>query len=146
MPSMPPSPIKPSYQLYCGVDIAAKTFTAATCKADEEPTKASNFKQSPQDYAQLQKHLLSSGVTPSNILIVMEATGTYWIELATYLDNCGFAVSVINPSRMHKYAKSLLLKSKNDLLDAQTLSRLALAQKPARWVHLLPSIESCPKG
>jgi transposase len=25
------------------------------------------------------------------------------------------------------------LKSKNDLLDAQTLARLALAQKPARW-------------
>ena len=64
----------------------------------------------------------------------MEATGTYWIELATYLDNCGFAVSVINPSRVHNYAKSLLLKPKNDLLDAQTLSRFALAQKPARWV------------
>ncbi len=134
MPSMPPCSLKPTYQLYGGVDIAAKTFTAATCKGDQEPTKASNFKQSPQDYVQLQKQLLSSGVTPDQILVVMEATGTYWIELATFLDQCGFAVSVINPSRMRNYAKSLLLKPKNDLLDAQTLARLALAQKPARWV------------
>jgi hypothetical protein len=85
MPSRPPSPIKPSYQLYCGVDIASKTFTAATCIADEEPTKALNFKQSPQNYAQLQKHLLSSRVTPGSILIVMEATGTYWLELVRRL-------------------------------------------------------------
>ena len=45
MPSIPPSSVKPNYQLYCGVDNAAKTFTAATRKSDEEPTKASNFKQ-----------------------------------------------------------------------------------------------------
>jgi transposase len=76
----------------------------------------------------------------------MEATGTYWIELATYLDKYGFAVSVINPSRMRNYAKSLLLKPKNDLLDAQTLARLALAQKPAAGSRRQPSIESCPKG
>jgi transposase len=86
MPSMPPSSVKPIYQLYCGVDIATKTFTAATCTDNEEPTKARNFRQSPTDYAQLQEHLLSRGVPTNQILIVMEATGTYWIELATYLD------------------------------------------------------------
>jgi transposase len=110
---------KPSYQLYCGIDIAAKTFTASKCLPDEDPSKAINFKQTPEDFNQLRKYLLSSGLTPDQILVVMEATGTYWIELASFLANSGFAVSVINPSTMRDFAKSLLLKPKNDLLDAR---------------------------
>src|SRR5215212_4021221 len=91
---------KPNYYLYCGIDIAAKTFTASTCKPDDDPTKAVNFKQTPEDFSRLQKYLLSSGLVPEQILVVMEATGTYWIELASFLANSGFAVSVINPSTM----------------------------------------------
>jgi transposase len=124
---------KPSYQLYCGIDIAAKTFTASKCLPDEDPSKAINFKQTPEDFNQLRKYLLSSGLTPDQILVVMEATGTYWIELASFLANSGFAVSVISPSTMRDFAKSLLLKPKNDLLDAQTLARLAISHKPVRW-------------
>jgi len=126
---------KPIYKLFCGIDIAAKTFTAATCKLDdeEEPSKATNYKQTSQDFEALQNHLLQNQLPPSQILIVMEATGNYWVELASFLHNSNFVVSVINPSRMHGFAKSLLLRSKNDELDAQTLARLARAHKPACW-------------
>jgi transposase len=133
----PCSNVKPTYKLFCGIDIAAKTFTAAKCKTgegeDEEPSKATNFKQSSQDFEALRSYLLKSHLLPNQILVVMEATGNYWVELAIYLHEANFAVSVINPSRLHGFAKSLLLKSKNDELDAQTLARLALAHKPACW-------------
>jgi hypothetical protein len=62
---------KPSYQLYCGIDIAAKTFTASLCLPDEDPNKAINFKQTPEDFNQLRKYLLSSGIEASQILVVM---------------------------------------------------------------------------
>ena len=124
---------KPTYSLFCGIDIAAKTFTAAFCIPGdhEEPSKAANFKQTPQDFEALKNYLLKSDFPANQILIIMEATGNYWVELAIYLHNANFAVSVINPSRLHGFAKSLLLKAKNDELDAQTLARLALAHKPA---------------
>jgi transposase len=115
------------------VDIAAKTFTAALCLPDEEPTKAASFNQSSDDFERFKKYLLAKQLPPTQVLVVMEATGTYWIELASFLAAAGFAVSVINPSRMRDYAKSLLLKPKNDFLDAQTLARLAEAQKPTPW-------------
>jgi transposase len=35
---------------------------------------------------------------PQAILVVMEATGTYWMRLATFLIGQDFAVSVINPA------------------------------------------------
>jgi transposase len=66
-------------------------------------------------------------------LIVMEATGSYWIALATTLHQAGFAVSVINPAQAHHFAKAQLKRTKNDVLDAQTLSELAQALLPECW-------------
>ena len=35
---------------------------------------------------------------PAATLVVMEATGNYWIALAIVLHQAGFAVSVVNPA------------------------------------------------
>lgn len=124
---------KPNYHFFAGVDIAARTYTIATCYRDENPTKARTLPQTPEGYADLKGLLLKSGHNPDQILVVMEATGTYWIELATYLEGANFAVSVINPKQAHDFAGAIGLKPKNDQLDAQTLSRLAATLQPARW-------------
>jgi transposase len=124
---------KTPYQLYAGIDIAAKTFTSATCLPDEKPTKASSFEQNPSGYAAITQQLLKPGYSPAQILVVMEATGTYWIELATYLTSAGLVVSVVNPKQAHDFAGALGLKPKNDLIDAQMLARLAASLRPASW-------------
>ncbi|WJW67495.1 IS110 family transposase [Candidatus Chlorohelix allophototropha] len=124
---------RPKYEYYAGLDIAAKTFTAATCYRDAEPSRAVSLSQSPEGYASLTKFLLKAGHPLDQILVVMEATGTYWIELATYLQGEGFAVSVINPKQAHDFAGALGLKPKNDQLDAQLLARLSATLQPARW-------------
>ena len=58
--------------------------------------------------------------------MVMEATGSYWISLATHLVHEGFVVSVINPAQAHHFAKALLKRAKTDAIDAQTLAQLAM--------------------
>ncbi len=63
----------------------------------------------------------------------MEATGSYWVALATTLAQAGFAVSVINPDQAHNFAKALLQRAKTDAIDARTLARLASMVQPARW-------------
>jgi len=63
----------------------------------------------------------------------MEATGSYWVALATTLAQAGFAVSVINPDQAHNCAKALLQRAKTDAIDARTLARLASMVQPARW-------------
>lgn len=63
----------------------------------------------------------------------MEATGSYWIKLATHLVHDGFAVSVINPAQAHHFAKALLKRAKTDAIDAQTLAQLAMVLQPAPW-------------
>lgn len=128
----------PHYQLYCGVDIAARTFSAALLQLTEReprpnPGKAVDFTQNSTDYARFVKWLQTRHIAAAQTLVVMEATGTYWIQLALHLDQLGFSVAVINPSQSRDFARSMLLKPKNDQLDAQVLARLGLAHQPEKW-------------
>lgn len=128
----------PQYQLYCGVDIAARTFSAALLQPTERdprpaPTKASDFTQNSLDYARFVKWLQTRQVANEQTLVVMEATGPYWIQLAVHLDQQGYSVAVINPSQSRDFARSMLLKPKTDQLDAQVLARLGMALVPEKW-------------
>jgi len=64
----------------------------------------------------------------------MEATGSYWMSLATRLVHEGFVVSVINPAQAHHFAKALLKRAKTDAIDAQTLAQLAMIFQPEPWI------------
>lgn len=122
-----------TYQLYVGVDIAAATFTASRLRPEAKPDKSQNYTQTLKSFTKLAQDLLQTGVAPAQILVVLEATGNYWISLAVFLHQANFVVSVINPQRSHNYAKSLMLRPKNDQLDAQTLAKFAQTHKPAAW-------------
>jgi transposase len=63
----------------------------------------------------------------------MEATSTYWIQLASALHEAGYAVSVINPKQAHDFAKALLQHAKTDNLDAHVLAQLASKLSPPLW-------------
>lgn len=129
-----PDPTPPSgYQLYVGVDIAATTATVAWAQAGGLPGRPLTIDQTPQGFATLQKRLVDTGHAPAATLVVMEATGGYWVALATTLAQAGFAVAVINPTQAHHFAKALLKRAKTDAIDARTLAQLAATLQPAPW-------------
>ena len=90
--------------------------------------------RSTEGFKRLVKKLQATGHDPSHILVVMEATGSYWMSLATRLVHDGFRVSVINPSQAHHFAKALLKRAKTDAIDAQTLAQLAMILQPEPWM------------
>ena len=115
-----------SYRLFVGVDIASRDFTAAALVPGARPTRESHaYEQTTQGFERFQQRLQESGVPAVETLVVMEATGSYWIALATALYHAGFAVSVINPAQAHYFAKAQLKRAKSDVLDAQTIAELA---------------------
>jgi transposase len=121
------------YTLFVGVDIAAATATAAWMELGAQPTRAITIAQTATGYSELQTRLLASGHAAAATLIVLEATGTYWVTLATTLAQAGFAISVINPAQAHDFAKALLKRAKTDAIDAQTLAELGARLQPAAW-------------
>ena len=72
-----PKPFAPPAQLYVGIDIAAKTFTASWLTAETYPSKPRTFDQTPAGFAKLHTALTALAVPPTDTLIVLEATGSY---------------------------------------------------------------------
>ncbi len=67
-------------------------------------------------------------------LICMEATGSYSLPLADYLVNHGFSVSLVNPAKIHAFAKSELSRAKTDKADAKLIARYAFMTQPPLWI------------
>lgn len=130
MPTAVPAPV---YGLFVGTDIAAASATSAWMQPGASLSRPFTSEQTPAGLAQLHARLRATGIAPADTLVVMEATGSYWITLATALHAAGYAVSVINPMQAHHFAKALLKRAKTDAIDAQTLTLLAAKLQPERW-------------
>ena len=131
MPASIPSPAR--YRLFVGVDSAAQTVTTVWMAPGASPGRPVTLDQTPQGFSALQARLLAAGHVAADILVVMEATGSYWVSLATTLAHASFAVAVINPDQAHNVAKAVLQRAKTDAIDARMLARLAATLHPAPW-------------
>lgn len=69
---------------------------------------------------------------------VMEATGVYYEPLAYYLDKNGCELSIILPSKISNYVRTLPTKTITDRSAAQAIALFGLEKKLDRW--------SAPKG
>ncbi len=74
-----------AYQLYVGIDVAAETFVAAWLAPGGKPATPFTGEQSPAGLAALQRRLQATAAPPAAALVVLEATGTYWVALAVAL-------------------------------------------------------------
>jgi transposase len=123
-----------TYELFVGIDIAATTAEISIQRPAAKASRSFTIDQTPEGFNRLVHKLQAAGQEPSQVLVVMEATGSYWISLATRLVHDGFRVSVINPSQAHHFAKALLKRAKTDAIDAQTLAQLAMILQPEPWM------------
>lgn len=121
------------YSLLVGIDIAAKTFTVAWGTQTQQIGKAQTFSQAKAGYKKLVKGLKATGYAPDEVLVVLEATSTYWMQVAAALHRTGYRVSVINPRQAHNFAEALLKQAKTDAIDARTLAQLAGTLPVTAW-------------
>jgi transposase len=121
------------YTLFVGVDISAKTATVAWGTQPETIGSPTTLKQTPEAWQGLVDTLRTLVSEPQTCLVVMEATGSYWMRMALYLHQAGFVVSVINPIRSRYFARMQLQQTKTDAIDARLLTHLGMVMKPAIW-------------
>jgi len=60
--------------------------------------------------------------------------------LADFLVVKGYPVSVVNPAKIHAFAKSELSRAKTDKADAKLIARYALSMQPALWTPPPPEM------
>lgn len=111
-----------------GIDIAAKSFDLVI-RRDGRNSKVEQFKQTSEGYASAVKKLRK--LKPS--LIVMEATGIYYLDLAIALAEAGLPVAVINPKSFKHFAALKLKGCKTDPVDAALLAEYGERMQPRTW-------------
>jgi transposase len=63
----------------------------------------------------------------------LEATGYYGDDVAQFLHEAGYRVSVVNPARIKGYADSRLSRNKTDAADAALIADFCRTQQPEAW-------------
>jgi transposase len=121
------------YAQYVGIDVAAETAEVAVHRPGSSERHGFGIAQTEAGWQELTQRLLAGGQLAEQTLVVMEATGNYWMGLAASLHRAGFVVSVINPLQAHHFAQALLQRAKTDTVDAQTLAELAVRLQPTPW-------------
>jgi transposase len=125
-------PIMSPYSLFVGVDIAAQSAMIEWQHPDTEVVEQMNIEQTRRDFKRLTQRLRQLA-QPEQTLMVIEATGTYWMALALFLHQAGFVVSVINPAQGRHFARMHLRRTKTDGTDAQLLAQFARMIQPTPW-------------
>ena len=113
-----------------GIDIAKEKFDVALF-SEKRLLSSGTFKNDFVGYKKLHRWLENKTAQP--VWACMEATGRYGEDLASYLFETGYSVSVVNPARIRKYADSKLLRNKTDLLDAKVIADFCRTQEPMLW-------------
>jgi transposase len=119
---------------YVGIDISKGYFDVALPKAEKHR------------HLRLENNLKGFGKLVKEIgdleaCCVMEASGPYYLQLATFLHGKGIAVSVVNPLSIRRFCQMRLTRTKTDKKDAEMIARYAQAERPGLWepeaAHLL---------
>ncbi len=119
-----------------GIDVAKKTCEASLRQQGKVYHRS--FGNHAQGFAELSRWLSKHAV--GELHACMEATGRYWEDLAEYLLGQGYRVSVVNPARIHDYARSKLVRNKTDQLDADIISDFCATQTPEAWTPPPPEV------
>ncbi|MAF10227.1 IS110 family transposase [Candidatus Poribacteria bacterium] len=115
-----------------GIDIAKKTFDAALLRGEKLSVRG--FDNNAKGFAKLSRWVDGQGVDQFHAC--MESTGVYWEPLANHLHQAQQRVSVVNPLRIHGFAKSELARNKTDREDAARIARFCQLHAPYPWQPL----------
>jgi transposase len=70
---------------------------------------------------------------PESAHFVMEATGTYYFNLALFLHQAHRFVAVVNPAQTKHHIKAELTRSKSDKSDAFSIAKFGEEKGPSAW-------------
>ncbi|WP_253309747.1 MULTISPECIES: IS110 family transposase [Rickettsiales] len=119
---------------FLGIDVSKDrfdVFLSFISKKEKRETRKRSFKNDDLGFQGLLSFLQKHNV--EEVKACMEATGCYSEALAEFLHNAGHFVSVVNPYCIKSYARSKLVRQKNDQTDAEIIADYCQRQEPTRW-------------
>jgi transposase len=113
---------------YVGIDISKLTFDVAVFCKEDSKYKHHKFSNNDEGF-----NLLLELLNTSEDICVMEASGVYYLKLATFLSDRGIAVSVVNPLIIRRFSQMRMSRAKTDKKDAMLIAEYGKTQQPDLW-------------
>ena len=114
--------------LVLGVDISKSKFDVALLGENDKYKSKSGIENNLDGFNVLLNWLRTK--TKEKIQICMEATGIYGDELALFLFDAGYPVSVVNPAQIKAFGQSRLSRNKTDKSDAKLIALFCRLMQP----------------
>lgn len=121
-----------------GIDVGKHEMHAVLLQGDRSTSKS--IANSPAGFKQLQTWLRNRKV--ERVHACLEATGGWSEDLALTLCEVGHVVSLVNPMRIKAFAKSEMLRTKTDRIDAALIARFCRMHEPEPWTPPAPEIRA----
>lgn len=119
--------------VYLGVDVAKKKLDATLSWSEQERQRLGTFSNSETGIKKLAKRVrkLCQGQGDVPLHLVMEPTGGYERRLLYFAYEQEWAVTLVNPFPVRRWAEGMGVRAKTDQVDADLLSWYGAATQPA---------------
>jgi transposase len=127
------------FRWFLGIDVSKETFDACCLPNQGERLFNLSASMDRKGFGELVKQLSALSMTQESILVGMESTACYHINLYSFLVSLGYPVVVINPLLISNFVKLQLRKTKTDKKDAFVIAQFLLLNRDSLSQTLLSS-------
>jgi transposase len=116
------------YRLYIGVDVSKESFTVCIKNPNGKTVFQGSFPQSLEGFQDFLNTVNNLSTEP--VIVGMESTSIYYLNLFSFLLENGINTVIINPSVIKNFSKLGIRDAKSDRKDASTIAEYLLYAKP----------------
>ena len=124
---------------FLGIDVSKETFDACCIPSHGERLFNLSASMDRKGFEELIKQLSTLSIPKESVLVGMESTTCYHINLYSFLVSLGYSVMVINPLLISNFVKLQLRKTKTDKKDAYVIAQFLLLNRDSLSQTILSS-------
>ena len=109
---------------YLGIDVSKNSARYSILDESGSKVKAFTLKNDKESLESLSERFKSLSISADNLLIGIEATGSFWENIYSFIKNKGFNIVLLNPYHTNKFREALAKKAKTDDIDALIIVQL----------------------
>ncbi len=116
-------------RLFVGIDVSKDSSSARGLDENGDDCFAIEFDMDSDGFAKLYKSITQHCTDASEVMVAMESTACYHINLFSFLTTKGINTVIVNPLLIANFSKLSLRKTKTDKKDALTIAQFLMANK-----------------
>ena len=117
------------FRWFLGIDVSKETFDACCIASHGDRLFNLSASMDRKGFEELIKQLSALSITRESVLVGMESTACYHINLYSFLISLGYSVTVLNPLLISNFVKLQLRKTKTDKKDAYVIAQFLLLSR-----------------